>query len=147
MRLIFQMKITIILSVVLLGLSGCFSANSAVTDQSADLRGYRRIYVQSSQNDSNHVDQMLANELVRLGYDASAGVRTMMPDNAQIYMTYQTQWNWDFRTYLIQLDFSVRDVRTEKQLGNGLAFHSGVTSKSPEKMVAEALKPMFGPKK
>lgn len=141
------MKITGLLLLLLIGLSGCFSANSAITDQSADLRAYRHIYVQSSQNDSNHLDQMLANELVRLGYDASAGVRTMMPDNTQLYITYESQWAWDFHTYLIQLDITVRDVRTDKHLGNGRAFHSGVTTKAPEKFVTEVLKPIFGPRK
>jgi len=141
------MKISVILMVLLLGLAGCFSANTAVTDQSVDLRSYRHIYVQTSQNDSNHLDQMIANELVRLGYPASAGVRTMMPDSAQLVITYESQWNWDFRTYLIELAVAVRAVRTEKQLGNGRVFHSGVTSKSPEKLVAEVLKPMFGAKK
>lgn len=133
--------------VLLLGLAGCFSANTAVTDQSVDLRTYRHIYVQSSQNDSNHLDKLLANELVRLGYVASAGVRTMIPDDAQLVISYQSQWNWDFSSYLMQLEITVRDVRTEKQLGYGQIFHSGVKTKSPEKMVAELLKPMFGAKK
>ena len=139
------MKITVILSVVLLGLSGCFSANSVVTMQ-ADLRSYRRIYVQSAQNDSSHLDQLVANELLRLGYEASAGVRTMMPTNTQLVLTYESQWTWDFRTYLIQLDVTMRDVSTEKQIGKGMVFHSGVMHKSPEKMVAELLAPFFGPK-
>lgn len=139
------MKITVILSVILLGLSGCFSANSVITMQ-ADLRSYRRIYVQSAQNDSNHIDQLLANELLRLGYEASAGVRTMMPSNTELVLTYESQWNWDFHTYLIQLDVKMRDVRNETQLGEGQIFHSGVTRKTPEKMVAELLAPFFGPK-
>lgn len=141
------MKITGCLLVLLLGLAGCFSANTAITDQSVDLRSYRRIYVQSAQNDSNHLDQLLANELVRLGYEASAGVRTMMPDNAQLLITYESQWTWDFRSYLMDLAITVRDVRTEKQLGNGHVFRSGVVTKSPEKFAAEVLQPMFGAKK
>lgn len=139
------MKITVILSVILLGLTGCFSANTSIQAE-ADLRSYRRIYVQSSQNDSNHLDQLLANELQRLGYEASAGVRTMMPTTTQLVLTYESQWTWDFRTYLIQLNVTMRDVSTEKQVGQGMVFHSGVIHKSPEKMVAELLGPFFGPK-
>jgi len=139
------MKITCLLTVLLLGLVGCAS-NNTVTEATTDLRPNKHLYVQSSQNDSNHLDQLIANELLRLGYDASAGVRTMMPDNTQLFITYESQWNWDFHTYLIQLDVTVRDVRTEKQAGHGKTFHSGLTNKSPEEMVAEVLKPLFGPK-
>lgn len=139
------MKITVLLSFILLGLTGCFSAKTVVTME-GDLRSFRRIYVQSSQNDSNHLDQLLANELIRLGYEASAGVRTMMPPTTELVLAYESQWNWDFRTYLIQLDVTMRDVRNDKQLGQGRIFHSGVTQKSPEKMVAEVLAPFFGPK-
>jgi hypothetical protein len=139
------MKITFFLLFLLLGLAGCSSADTAF-EVPADLRKFRHIYVQSSQNDSNHLDDLIANELQRLGYDASAGVRTMVPDNAELLLTYESQWNWDFRTYLIQLDVTVRDIRTEKQLGHGRIFHAGVTTKSPEEMVTRVLTPMFGPK-
>ena len=140
------MKISGLLILLLLGLAGCAS-NDTVVEVPTDLRPNRHIYVESSRNDSNHLDQLIANELVRLGYDATAGVRTMMPDDTQLVITYESQWTWDFHTYLIQLDVTVRDVRTEKQLGHGKIFHTGVTNKPPEKMVAELLRPIFGPKK
>jgi len=140
------MKITGLLILILLGLAGCFSANN-VTESPVDLRSYRRIYVESSRNDSNHLDELLAHELQRLGYEASAGVRTMMPTNTQLVLSYESQWTWDFQTYLIQLDVTMRDVSTEKNMGKGMVFHSGVVHKSPEKMVAELLAPYFGPKR
>ena len=71
----------------------------------------------------------------------------MMPDDAQLVITYQSQWNWDFGSYLMQLEIAVREVRSEKQLGHGQIFHSGIKTKPAEKMVAEVLKPMFGAKK
>ena len=132
--------------IILLGLAGCASVETAF-DNPTDLRGFKHIYVQSSQNDSNHLDELIANELKRLGYDASFGVRTMMPDDSQLVILYESQWAWDFHTYLIQLEVTVRDVRAEKQLGHGRIFHAGVTTKTPEQMVAGVLTPMFGPKK
>lgn len=132
--------------VILLGLVGCSSVDTAF-DIPTELRTFRRIYVQSSQNDSNHLDELIANELKRLGYEASAGVRTMMPNDSQLVILYDSQWNWDFHTYLIQLDVTVRDVSAEKQLGHGRIFHAGVRTKSPEQMVAGVIAPMFGPKK
>ncbi len=140
------MKITVLLMLILLGLVGCSSIETAF-DVPADLRTFKRIYVQSSQNDSSHLDELIANELKRLGYDASAGVRTMMPDDNQLIVLYESQWSWDFHSYLSQLDVTVRDVRTEKQIGHGRIFHAGFTTKTPEQMVAGVLAPMFGPKK
>lgn len=140
------MKFPGYLLILLLGLVGCSSIDTAF-DIPTELRTFKRIYVQSSQNDSNHLDELIATELKRLGYDASAGVRTMMPDDTQLVILYESQWNWDFRTYLIRLDVTVRDVRAEKQIGRGQIFHAGFTNKSPEQMVAGVLAPMFGPKK
>ena len=140
------MKITGLLMVILLGLVGCASVETAF-DIPTDLRAFKRVYVQSSQNDSNHLDALIANELKRLGYEASYGVRTMMPDDSQLVVLYESQWNWDFHTYLIQLDVTVREVRTEKQLGHGRIFHAGITTNSPEQMVTGVLNPMFGPQK
>jgi len=145
MKLQYRMKITFLLFIVLLGLAGCTSGD-LVFDAQSDLRTYRHIYVQSSMNDSNHLDQLIANELVRLGYDASAGVRTMMPDNTKLFITYETQWNWDFHTYLMVLEITARDVSTEKQIGHARIYHGGVANKSPDKMVIDVLKPIFGPK-
>ncbi len=141
------MKITGLFILILLGLAGCTSTADIAYEAQVDLRPYRHLYVQSSLNDSNHLDVIIANELQRLGFDATAGVRTMIPDNAQVVITYETQWNWDFHTYLIQLDVTVRDVATEKLLGHGRIFHAGFKNKTPEKMVAEVLQPMFGPLK
>lgn len=139
------MKITGLILVCLLGLVGCSSVNT-IKEPRANLRSYQHIYVLSTQNDSSHLDQLIANELQRLGYDATAGVRTMMPDNAQLTIAYEAQWNWDFRTYLIQLEMTVREVRTEKYMARGQIFHPGVTKKTPEKMVKEVLGSLFEPK-
>ena len=104
-----------------------------------DLRNYRHIYVQSSANDSNHIDQLIANELVRHGFVASAGVRTMRPDEAKLVIEYQADWNWEIRKYLIELEINVRNVDSGQLIAKGRIFHPGVTNKSPEKMVAEVI--------
>jgi hypothetical protein len=140
------MKISGLFLLLLLGFCGCSSIDTAF-DAATDLRAFKHIYVQSSQNDSNHLDELIANELKRLGFDASAGVRTMMPNDSELVILYESQWNWDFNTYLIQLDVTVRDVRSEKQVGQGRIFHGSFKGKSPEQMVAGVLAPMFGPKK
>lgn len=140
------LKATGLLFALLLALTGCTSV-STVIDVQEDLRQFKRVYVQSSQNDSNHIDQRIANELVRHGFRATAGVRTMMPEDTQLIVYYDAQWNWEFRTYLIQLEVTVRDAGTGKQLAVGRILHPGVTGKSPEKMIAEVIGPLLTPKK
>ena len=56
------MKITGLLMVILIGLAGHASVET-VFDIPTDLHAFKRIYVQSSQNDSNRLDEMLVNEL------------------------------------------------------------------------------------
>jgi hypothetical protein len=139
------MKMPICLVVLLFLFAGCSSVDTHF-DVSGDVRGFHHVFVRSASNDSNNVDQLIVQELLRLGYDASSGPRTMMPDNAEIVVDYESQWDWDFRTYMIRLSLTVRSVRTEAKLAGGQIFHPGMTSKSPEELVRLAVLPIFGPK-
>ena len=139
------MKVTPCLMVLLLLVAGCSSVDTHV-ETTTEVRRFHHIFVRSASNDSNNVDQVIVQELQRLGYDASAGPRTMMPDNSEIVIEYEGQWDWDFRTYLIRLTLTVRDVHTEARLASGTVFHPGVTNKSPAELVHTLLAPMFGPK-
>lgn len=140
------MKLKSCLIVLFILLAGCSSVETHV-ESTSDLRKFHHVFVRSASNDSNNVDQLMVDALRRLGFDASAGPRTMMPDNAEVVIDYESRWDWDFRTYLIQLNVTVRDARTETKLGGGSVFHPGVTSKSPAEMVQYVLDPLFGPKK
>jgi hypothetical protein len=142
----FRMKLPSCLFVLLVLLSGCSSVDTQV-ESTTDLRRFHHVYVRSASNDSNNIDQLIVLELQRLGYDASSGPRTMMPDNAEIVIEYEGQWDWDFRTYLLQLSLTVRDVRTEAKLAGGRIFHPGVTRKTPAELVHLILAPLFGPHK
>ncbi|HET7538174.1 MAG TPA: hypothetical protein VFJ90_17060, partial [Candidatus Didemnitutus sp.] len=129
-----------------LAMTGCTSVNTHSWSKS-DLHSFKHVYVETASNDSAQIDAMIARELQKLGFDASSGVRTMRPDNAELLVTYDGQWEWDFRLYLIQLNLTVRSVRDGQQLATARIVHPGVTSKSPEAMVREVLTPLFGVKK
>ncbi len=124
-------------------LVGCTSVKTHSWSKT-DLHSYKHPYVETASNDSAHIDQLIAGELQRLGFDASAGVRTMRPDNADLLVTYDGQWEWDFRLYLIQLNLTVSSVSDGHQLATGSIVHPGATSKSPDEMVREVLTPLFG---
>jgi hypothetical protein len=128
---------------VLLGLLvGCSSVNT-VTAPKVDLTKYKRVFVESRLNDNNGIDQRIANELGRLGYTVSNGPLTLMPEDAEIVVTYDARWEWDFRQYLIELRINVRPAQDFKVLASGRYFHPGITSKTPDEMVHELLAPMF----
>ncbi|MBI2515622.1 MAG: hypothetical protein HYV95_01790 [Opitutae bacterium] len=127
-------------------LAGCTSVDTR-TDTTVDLSKFRHIYVESAANDSNQLDVLIAQELVRLGYDATSGVRTLRPDNAEAVVTYDGQWEWDFRTYLMNLNVSVRGAEKGQLLGSGRIFHPGVTKKSPAEMVHEVVAKLFPARK
>jgi hypothetical protein len=130
---------------VLLVLTGCSTVETQV-ETTTEVRRYHHLYVRRASNDSNNVDLLLVQELQRLGYDASSGPRTMMPDDTDVVIDYEGQWTWDFRIYLIELKVTVRNARTEEKLGGGRVFHPGITNMSPEEFVHRLLAPMFGPK-
>jgi hypothetical protein len=130
---------------LLLLTTGCTSVDSFSTAKT-DLKQFRRLYILTAANDSNHLAQLLANEFIRRGFVAEAGVRTMMPEDTQLTVSYEADWNWDFRTYLMRLDLSVRDAASGKELARGHIFHPGVTGKSPEKMINELLDSLLASK-
>lgn len=124
-------------------LAGCTSVKTHRWVKT-DLRAYKHLYVETSSNDSARIDELIAAELQRLGFDASAGVRTMRPDNTELILSYDGRWEWDFRLYLIQLNVTARTASSGQQLATASIVHPGATSKSPEAMVHEVLSPLFG---
>ncbi|HEY4301741.1 MAG TPA: hypothetical protein VGM73_12770 [Candidatus Didemnitutus sp.] len=139
------MRLRVFIAVILVALAGCAAVNVS-SDVTRDVRGYHHIFVRTASNDSDHLDQTITQQLQRLGYDASFGQRTMAPDNTELYIEYQGQWDWDFRTYLIRLNLTVHDARSDVKLASSGIFHPGYSSKSPEELVRLALKPIFAPK-
>ena len=138
------MKLPCCLLTLVLLLAGCSTTETRI-ENITDVRHYHHVFVRTASNDSNQVDQVIVQELQRLGFDASSGPRTMMPDNAEVVIDYEGQWTWDFRIYLIQLDLTVRDARSEAKLAASHVFHPGITNKSTADLVRVVVDPLFGP--
>ena len=99
----------------LLLLSGCVSYDSNVVS-SKGLDGVKRFFVLSNQNDNHGIDHHIEAALKIRGNEASAGPMTMLPDDAQVIVTYEDRWEWDFGDHLIFLQLNVRDRRTDALL-------------------------------
>jgi hypothetical protein len=101
------------------------------------------IFVEHLLSDGNNVDELIARELRRLGYDASAGPLTMMPDGTEAILAYQPTWTFDFTTYLIELDVAVRDAKTGKEIALGKAFRPAFISNDTYAMIQRVIDPLF----
>lgn len=118
----------------------CVSCTS-VTSRTApgiDLGKYQRVFVLQPFNENHHVDELMVNELRRLGKTATSGPLTMMPEEAEIIVSYDARWTWDFTTYLIDLNAEVHTAHTKKKLAEARYFQPNARPKSAE-IVAPAL--------
>jgi hypothetical protein len=121
-------------------LAGCSSLN---TRSVVDLAPFKHIYVVHRLTDDHHIDEMLVRELQQLGHEASSGPLTLLPENADAILTYEDRWEWDFKTYLIELSVELRTARTEKKLADGHYLQQTPRSKPPAEVVRELLVSLF----
>jgi regulator of protease activity HflC (stomatin/prohibitin superfamily) len=126
---------------VLLGLlAGCSSVNSR---QVVDLGRFQRFYVERRLNENNHLDELIAAELRARGRVAGSGPRTMMPEDTQVIVTYDARWNWDFKTYLIELNLEFHTVIPTKKLADAQYYQPSLTPKAPPEAVRELVGRLF----
>jgi lysyl-tRNA synthetase class I len=132
-----------LLAVCVLLFSGCASIE---TRKVVDLSQFKKIYVEHRLTDDRRVDEMIVQELTKLGYQASRGPLTMLPDHTDAVLTYEDRWEWDFKTYLIEFNVTVRTARTNKKLADGRYYQPTPNSKAPAEVVSKVITPLFGKK-
>ena len=130
-----------ILLALLAGLfSGCSSVNSR---QVVELGRFQRFYVERRPNENNRVDELIAAEIRARGHIAGSGPRTMMPEDTQVIVTYDARWNWDFKTYLIELNLEFHTVFPSKKLADAQYYQPSLTPKAPPDAVRELVGRLF----
>jgi hypothetical protein len=136
------MKKSFPLLVLTLLLAAC-SSLSVQRQAGANLTHFKKIYVEHRLADGRGVDQLITQELSRLGYDASSGPLTMTPPDTEAVLTYVDEWNWDFTLYMIDLGVQVRDARSGQVLATVHCDHPAMFGKSPAGMVKAVIDPLF----
>lgn len=139
------MKALLALLVGALLLTGCSSVQTR-RSPGVDLNRFQRFYVIHRLTDDRHIDEMIVARLQALGREASAGPLTMMPDGTEAIVTYQDEWAWDFKSYLIQLDIQIRHAHRDRQLGHGSYRQPSPVTKPPQELVRAILDPLFAPR-
>ena len=110
----------------------------------ADIGHYKHIFVEHRLADSYGIADEIARQLSEMGYDASAGALTMMPNNAELIVSYEDMWTWDFNTYMIEIDMSVRSARNDRVLAVGHYVHPGLfIARPPASMLHDLLLKLF----
>lgn len=122
-------------------LAGCsVNKQSAQVLQSIKLDKEKVMYVEKFHADGRNIDQLIAAELIKRGYKAVSGPKVDMPkENIGIIVTYFDKWIWDLRMYMLELDVQFRAPKDRFSLAKGNSYHTSLTSKSPEEMVAEVI--------
>jgi len=134
------MKTVVLLLAAGAWLAGCSSHSS---QQVADYSSVHRIFVEHRLNDNHRIDELIATELKTLGYDATSGWLTMMPENTEAIITYEDRWAWDFKSYLIDLRLEMRTAFTNAPLVSGSYHQASAVTKSPAEVVHEIVAPLF----
>jgi hypothetical protein len=130
-----------VLVIALTLLAGCASSVSA--RKVVPLDRYQRIYVETRLNENNHLDEVFVAELRRLGREASSGPLTMMPEKTDAVLTYDARWEWDFRTYLIELNFELHTVHPRKKLADARYHQPTIRTKAPDVVIRELFARLF----
>ena len=122
-------------------LSGCSSVSARKV---VALERFQRIYVEQRTNDNHRLDELIVAELKRHGRDASSGPLTMMPDDTQAVVTYDARWEWDFKTYLIELNLEMFAAHPRKKVADGRYYQPSIKTKTAAEAVREILTALFG---
>jgi hypothetical protein len=124
-------------------LAGC-STMSTRSLPKADIGHYKHIFVEHRLADGYGIADEIARQLSEMGYDASSGALTMMPNNAELVVSYEDMWTWDFNTYMIEIDISVRSARNDRILAVGHYVRPGLfISRPPAAMIHDLLVKLF----
>jgi hypothetical protein len=132
--------------VLLLCWAACLTSCSSIhtrRDPRVDLSRIKSFYVLHRLTDDHHIDEMIVDQLKKYGREASAGPLTMMPQEVEALVTYQDEWAWDFKTYLIQLRIEIRRSHNNQPLAEGMYRQPSIVTKSPAAVIEEILKPVF----
>jgi len=130
-----------LLGFICLVLTGCSSVS---TRKIIPLDRFQRIFVERRLNDNQNLDEIFVAELRRLGREASSGPLTMIPEKVDAVLTYDARWEWDFKTYLIDLNIEVHTYPARKKLADGRYYQPSIRTKHPAQVIRDLLTPLFG---
>ena len=107
------------------------------------LDSFRRVHVVQRLNENHHLDEIFAAELRRIGCEASSGPLTMMPEKTDAILTYDARWEWDFKTYMIELHMELHTTHAHKKIADAHCLQPTIKPRPPEKVIREMIQRLF----
>jgi len=123
--------------------AGCSSLSSH-QNPTVDFSKFQRYYIERRLTDNHNLDQKIVADLQRRGLEASCGHLTMKPEKIDVIVVYDDRWTWDFKSYLIELNISFREARSNKLIATATYRNPGPRAKDPELMIAKILDSFLG---
>jgi hypothetical protein len=124
---------------LLAALTGCaVNRATATADPSARLDAIKTMHVRKLDKDSRGIDQLIADNLRKRGYQVTAGA-AQPAGTVDAVVTYADKWMWDITMYMLELTVQIRDPKTDYPLATGNSYHTSLTRKAPPEMVDEVL--------
>jgi hypothetical protein len=133
----------VVFSVTLLGVTGCSSKKNATLMPGANLGVIKNYYVVHYSSDNSKVNELIRDNLIARGYQATTGDAHATPADVDAVLTYQDKWMWDMTMYMLQLDMQIRNPKTDIPMATGMAMHTSLCRRSPKEMVKEVLDEIY----
>ncbi len=110
-------------------LGGCASYQVRV-EGGKSLAGMQRFFVVTNLNDNHALDRRIVEAIKAHGFEAESGPLTLMPDNAQLIVSYQDRWSWDFGDHLVLLSLTVRDPNRNEMVAT-VSYNASIPEREP----------------
>ena len=136
-----------ILIVALASLISMACASTSVDPLTAAARGPSAVFfVENHGSDHRGLERIIAEEIRGRGFQVTSGTSADRPASATFLVTYVDRWNWDMRTYLLEIKIEVRDVKTGLVVGSSRLYQDSLTAmgKTYDGIVREATNLLFG---
>ena len=129
----------------LIVLAGCtIDRSTADVTAGTDLRKVKVFYVVKLAPDERGINNLIKTRLTELGYKASTGPNNNIPEGTDVVVTYADKWMWDITMYMLELTITFREPDSSFPMAVGNSYHTSFSRLSPEEMVDEVLRKIFG---
>lgn len=120
----------------------CAKIGSRVSHDT-DFTDYGTFYVVRHTEGEIHIDEMIRDELRKVGLNASSGPPQFQPQDVDVLVTFEDRWMWDITMYLMSLTIEFREADTGILLATGQSYRPSLERRPPEEMVREIMASIF----
>jgi hypothetical protein len=124
--------------------AGCANRMGASVTPGTEVAAAKTFYVAQTPADSRGIENLIRDNLVKRGFNATSGPSTTQPPQADVLVTYVDRWMWDITMYMLELTITFRNPANNFPMATGNSMHTSLTRLTPEQMVDEVLGNIFG---